>query len=103
MSPEPDNCRPSGQCRLTGPCSLCLAMLSPFISVNHVEFFFTCVSELREGLTRMSMDLKNNLLGSLRMAWKSFTRAPYPALQASETAEETEAEPESNSEKHSGQ
>ncbi|XP_055151956.1 phospholipase DDHD2 isoform X2 [Symphalangus syndactylus] len=57
--------------------------------------------ELREGLTRMSMDLKNNLLGSLRMAWKSFTRAPYPALQASETAEETEAEPESTSEKPS--
>ncbi|XP_022426916.1 phospholipase DDHD2 isoform X2 [Delphinapterus leucas] len=57
--------------------------------------------ELREGLTRMSMDLKNNLLGSLRMAWKSFTRAPYPALQASETAEETEAEPESSSEKPS--
>ncbi|KAB1257479.1 Phospholipase DDHD2 [Camelus dromedarius] len=57
--------------------------------------------ELREGLTRMSMDLKNNLLGSLRMAWKSFTRAPYPALQASETAEETEAEPESGSEKPS--
>ncbi|XP_016814836.1 phospholipase DDHD2 isoform X2 [Pan paniscus] len=57
--------------------------------------------ELREGLTRMSMDLKNNLLGSLRMAWKSFTRAPYPALQASETPEETEAEPESTSEKPS--
>uniref|UniRef100_A0A2K5ILZ4 DDHD domain-containing protein n=2 Tax=Colobus angolensis palliatus TaxID=336983 RepID=A0A2K5ILZ4_COLAP len=57
--------------------------------------------ELREGLTRMSMDLKNNLLGSLRMAWKSFTRAPYPALQVSETAEETEAEPESTSEKSS--
>nr|XP_011730947.1 phospholipase DDHD2 isoform X3 [Macaca nemestrina] len=57
--------------------------------------------ELREGLTRMSMDLKNNLLGSLRMAWKSFTRAPYPALQVSETAEETEAEPESTSEKPS--
>uniref|UniRef100_I3LY01 DDHD domain containing 2 n=1 Tax=Ictidomys tridecemlineatus TaxID=43179 RepID=I3LY01_ICTTR len=57
--------------------------------------------ELREGLTRMSMDLKNNLLGSLRMAWKSFTRAPYPALQASETAEETEAEPESSLEKSS--
>ncbi|XP_072619616.1 triacylglycerol hydrolase DDHD2 isoform X2 [Vulpes vulpes] len=55
--------------------------------------------ELREGLTRMSMDLKNNLLGSLRMAWKSFTRAPYPALQASETTEETEAECESSSEK----
>lgn len=57
--------------------------------------------ELREGLTRMSMDLKNNLLGSLRMAWKSFTRAPHPALQASETAEETEAELESSSEKAS--
>uniref|UniRef100_A0A8D2EPR4 DDHD domain containing 2 n=1 Tax=Theropithecus gelada TaxID=9565 RepID=A0A8D2EPR4_THEGE len=57
--------------------------------------------ELREGLTRMSMDLKNNLLGSLRMAWKSFTRAPYPALQVSEAAEETEAEPESTSEKPS--
>lgn len=56
--------------------------------------------ELREGLTRMSMDLKNNLLGSLRMAWKSFTRAPYPALQASESTEETEAaEPESSAEK----
>ncbi|XP_021092465.1 phospholipase DDHD2 isoform X4 [Heterocephalus glaber] len=56
--------------------------------------------ELREGLTRMSMDLKNNLLGSLRMAWKSFTRAPYPALQA-ETAEEAEAEPESSLEQAS--
>ncbi|EDM09067.1 rCG43036 [Rattus norvegicus] len=57
--------------------------------------------ELREGLTRMSMDLKNNLLGSLRMAWKSFTRAPYPALQASEMAEDTEAESEPSSEKPS--
>uniref|UniRef100_Q80Y98-3 Isoform 3 of Triacylglycerol hydrolase DDHD2 n=1 Tax=Mus musculus TaxID=10090 RepID=Q80Y98-3 len=62
-------------------------------------FFNIYHPELREGLTRMSMDLKNNLLGSLRMAWKSFTRGPYPALQASETAEETEAEPESSSEK----
>lgn len=50
----------------------------------------------------MSMDLKNNLLGSLRMAWKSFTRAPYPALQASETVEDSETEPESSSEKPSG-
>nr|XP_044987359.1 phospholipase DDHD2 isoform X2 [Jaculus jaculus] len=57
--------------------------------------------ELREGLTRMSMDLKNNLLGSLRMAWKSFTRAPYPALQASGKAEEPEAECDSSSEKAS--
>ncbi|KFO37071.1 Phospholipase DDHD2 [Fukomys damarensis] len=54
----------------------------------------------KEGLTRMSMDLKNNLLGSLRMAWKSFTRTPYPALQA-ETADEAEAEPESSSEQAS--
>uniref|UniRef100_A0A8C2UL68 DDHD domain containing 2 n=1 Tax=Chinchilla lanigera TaxID=34839 RepID=A0A8C2UL68_CHILA len=53
--------------------------------------------ELREGLTRMSMDLKNNLLGSLRMAWKSFTRAPYPALQTAETTEEAEVEAESGS------
>ncbi|KFU86329.1 Phospholipase DDHD2, partial [Chaetura pelagica] len=29
--------------------------------------------ELKEGLTRMSVDLKNNLLGSLRVAWQSFT------------------------------
>nr|KAF6368136.1 DDHD domain containing 2 [Myotis myotis] len=57
--------------------------------------------ELREGLTRMSMDLKNNLLGSLRMAWKSFTRTPDPVLQSSETTEETEAEPVSSSEKPS--
>ncbi|EPQ01550.1 Phospholipase DDHD2, partial [Myotis brandtii] len=57
--------------------------------------------ELREGLTRMSMDLKNNLLGSLRMAWKSFTRTPDPVLQTSETTEETEAEPVSSSEKPS--
>lgn len=62
-----------------------------------------CLSELREGLSRMSMDLKNNLLGSLRMAWKSFTRAPYPALQASESAEEVEAEAEASVEKPCGQ
>ncbi|XP_074064926.1 triacylglycerol hydrolase DDHD2 [Macrotis lagotis] len=59
--------------------------------------------ELREGLTRMSMDLKNNVLSSLRMAWKSFTRAPYPALQATEAAaaDETEPEPEPVPEKPS--
>lgn len=57
--------------------------------------------ELREGLTRMSMDLRNNLLGSLRMAWKSFTRTPEPALQTSETTEEAEAEPVSSPEKPS--
>ncbi|XP_021561782.1 phospholipase DDHD2 isoform X2 [Carlito syrichta] len=58
--------------------------------------------ELRDGLTRIiSMDLKNNVIGSLRMAWNSFARAHYPALQASETAKETAAKPESSSEKPS--
>ncbi|KFV68236.1 Phospholipase DDHD2, partial [Dryobates pubescens] len=37
--------------------------------------------ELKEGLTRMSLDLKNNLLGSLRVAWQSFTRSSLPALE----------------------
>uniref|UniRef100_A0A8B9NZD0 DDHD domain containing 2 n=1 Tax=Apteryx owenii TaxID=8824 RepID=A0A8B9NZD0_APTOW len=46
--------------------------------------------ELKEGLTRMSVDLKNNLLGSLRVAWQSFTRAPLPAVEAA--AADTEAE-----------
>ncbi|NWY70935.1 DDHD2 Phospholipase, partial [Erithacus rubecula] len=51
--------------------------------------------ELKEGLTRMSVDLKNNLLGSLRVAWQSFTRAPAPALEAASS----EAEPEAATEK----
>ncbi|XP_051496748.1 phospholipase DDHD2 isoform X1 [Apus apus] len=53
--------------------------------------------ELKEGLTRMSVDLKNNLLGSLRVAWQSFTRAQLPALEAATT--DTEAEPEAGAEK----
>ncbi|XP_015196257.2 phospholipase DDHD2 isoform X2 [Lepisosteus oculatus] len=36
--------------------------------------------ELKESLTRMSTDLKNNVLGSLRTAWQSFSRFPTPAL-----------------------
>ncbi|NXQ45514.1 DDHD2 Phospholipase, partial [Catharus fuscescens] len=48
--------------------------------------------ELKEGLTRMSVDLKNNLLGSLRVAWQSFTRAPVPALEAGSAEAEAEAE-----------
>ncbi|KFP56722.1 Phospholipase DDHD2, partial [Cariama cristata] len=48
--------------------------------------------ELKEGLTRMSVDLKNNLLGSLRVAWQSFTRAPLPAVEAASTDAEAEAE-----------
>uniref|UniRef100_A0A8V5H515 Uncharacterized protein n=1 Tax=Melopsittacus undulatus TaxID=13146 RepID=A0A8V5H515_MELUD len=50
--------------------------------------------ELKEGLTRMSVDLKNNLLGSLRVAWQSFTRAPLPALEAPAAEGEAEAEAE---------
>ncbi|NXF87233.1 DDHD2 Phospholipase, partial [Eubucco bourcierii] len=49
--------------------------------------------ELKEGLTRMSVDLKNNLLGSLRVAWQSFTRASLPALEAASADPELEAEP----------
>ncbi|XP_010222377.1 PREDICTED: phospholipase DDHD2 [Tinamus guttatus] len=49
--------------------------------------------ELKEGLTRMSVDLKNNLLGSLRVAWQSFTRAPLPAGSAAETAAAVVVEP----------
>lgn len=60
-------------------------------------------AELREGLSRMGADLRNNLLGSLRTAWKSLTRAPHPALQAAEAAEEAAAEPESCPEKAAGQ
>lgn len=40
----------------------------------------------------MSVDLKNNLLGSLRVAWQSFTRAPLPAVEAASTDAEVEAE-----------
>ncbi|XP_042328742.1 phospholipase DDHD2 isoform X1 [Sceloporus undulatus] len=54
--------------------------------------------ELKEGLTRMSMDLKNNLLGSLRTAWQSFTRTSLPAVEAGATGDaEPELEAETNS------
>ncbi|XP_035292321.1 phospholipase DDHD2 isoform X3 [Anguilla anguilla] len=36
--------------------------------------------ELKDSLTRMSTDLKNNVLGSLRTAWLSFSRLPITAL-----------------------
>ncbi|XP_043968481.1 phospholipase DDHD2 isoform X1 [Gambusia affinis] len=44
--------------------------------------------ELKDSLTRMSMDLKNNVLGSLRTAWQSFTR-PVAALPPVEEGEVT--------------
>ncbi|KAM9744503.1 triacylglycerol hydrolase DDHD2 isoform 2-T3 [Menidia menidia] len=45
--------------------------------------------ELKDSLTRMSMDLKNNVLGSLRTAWQSFARLPVAALEEGETTHDT--------------
>lgn len=45
--------------------------------------------ELKDSLTRMSMDLKNNVLGSLRTAWQSFARLPVAALPPVEDGENT--------------
>ncbi|XP_024909030.1 phospholipase DDHD2 isoform X1 [Cynoglossus semilaevis] len=45
--------------------------------------------ELKDSLTRMSMDLKNNVLGSLRIAWQSFSRLPVTALPPVEEGETT--------------
>ncbi|KAL7981436.1 hypothetical protein Chor_002332 [Crotalus horridus] len=63
------------------------------------NYSFAC-DELKEGLTRMSMDLKNNLLGSLRTAWQSFTRTSLPAMEAGATGDvEQESEAETSMEK----
>ncbi|XP_061842439.1 triacylglycerol hydrolase DDHD2 [Nerophis lumbriciformis] len=45
--------------------------------------------ELKDSLTRMSMDLKNNVLGSLRTAWQSFSRLPVAALPPVDEGETT--------------
>lgn len=45
--------------------------------------------ELKDSLTRMSIDLKNNVLGSLRTAWQSFARIPVAALPPVEEGEST--------------
>ncbi|XP_074525979.1 triacylglycerol hydrolase DDHD2 isoform X2 [Halichoeres trimaculatus] len=45
--------------------------------------------ELKDSLTRMSMDLRNNVLGSLRTAWQSFARLPVAALPPVEEGETT--------------
>ncbi|XP_062274292.1 phospholipase DDHD2 isoform X1 [Scomber scombrus] len=45
--------------------------------------------ELKDSLTRMSMDLKNNVLGSLRTAWQSLARLPVAALPPVEEGETT--------------
>lgn len=46
--------------------------------------------ELKDSLTRMSTDLKNNVLGSLRTAWQSFARLPaaLPSAEEGEMATE---------------
>lgn len=46
--------------------------------------------ELKDSLTRMSIDLKNNVLGSLRTAWQSFARIPVAALPPVEGESTTE-------------
>ncbi|KAJ8285949.1 hypothetical protein GJAV_G00032820 [Gymnothorax javanicus] len=54
--------------------------------------------ELKDSLTRMSTDLKNNVLCSLRTAWQSFSRLPIAALPPvveAECAATTESPPES--------
>nr|XP_020450202.1 phospholipase DDHD2 isoform X3 [Monopterus albus] len=51
--------------------------------------------ELKDSFTRMSMDLKNNVLGSIRTAWQSFARLPAVALPPvieGETTTETDLE-----------
>uniref|UniRef100_H3DEQ3 DDHD domain containing 2 n=1 Tax=Tetraodon nigroviridis TaxID=99883 RepID=H3DEQ3_TETNG len=51
--------------------------------------------ELKDSLTRMSMDLKNNVWGSLRTAWQSFARLPVAALppvDEGQTASKKEAD-----------
>ncbi|XP_069379938.1 phospholipase DDHD2 isoform X3 [Paralichthys olivaceus] len=52
--------------------------------------------ELKDSLTRMSMDLKNNVLGSLRTAWQSFSRLPaaaaLPPVEEGETTIERNLE-----------
>ncbi|KAF7660175.1 hypothetical protein LDENG_00286670 [Lucifuga dentata] len=45
--------------------------------------------ELKDSLTRMGMDLKNNVWGSLRTAWQSFARLPVAALPPVEGEETT--------------
>lgn len=45
--------------------------------------------ELKDSLTRMSMDIKNNVWGSLRTAWQSFARLPVAALPPVEADETT--------------
>ncbi|XP_068422540.1 phospholipase DDHD2 isoform X2 [Clinocottus analis] len=50
--------------------------------------------ELKDSLTRMSMDLKNNVLGSLRTAWQSFSRpvAALPPVDEGDTSKDRDSQ-----------
>lgn len=56
--------------------------------------FVSWKQELKDSLTRMSMDLKNNVWGSLRTAWQSFARpvAALPPVVEKETAAKRDTE-----------
>lgn len=72
-------------------CSFLLSFILGVCSVGlMLSFVSLCAKELKDSLTRMSMDLKNNVLGSLRTAWQSFARLPaaLPSVEEGETATE---------------
>ncbi|XP_057687402.1 phospholipase DDHD2 isoform X1 [Corythoichthys intestinalis] len=48
--------------------------------------------ELKDSFTRMSIDFKNNVLGSLRTAWQSFSKLPVAALPPVAEGESTTEE-----------
>lgn len=60
-----------------------------FSELNDNRCFSFHLLELKDSLTRMSMDLKNNVLGSLRTAWQSLARLPVAALPPVEEGEPT--------------
>ncbi|MGH0153586.1 UNVERIFIED_CONTAM: hypothetical protein FKN15_044809 [Acipenser sinensis] len=57
-----------------------LKRIDPNYRFPTCKSFYNIYHPLKESLTRMSTDLKNNVMGSLRTAWQSFTRIPIPAL-----------------------
>lgn len=73
------------------PMSSCRLSLSCVFSVVSVPRSASRpAAELKDSLTRMSTDLKNNVLGSLRTAWQSFARLPaaLPSTEDGEAAAE---------------
>lgn len=70
---------------ILSPC-LYFGLLFSSLNIRSVSLY---VIELKDSLTRMSMDLKNNVLGSLRTAWQSFARLPVAALPPVDEVETT--------------